>query len=212
MSEEREFDGCGAFGGSSASGRPDGGPGAGGPWVETFMGRKFYLLEPRAEDVDARDIAHALGQICRFGGHTRRFYSVAEHSIHVSRLCDPGDALAGLLHDAAEAYIGDVTRPMKNALPGVREMEEKIRRVIFEAFGLKAEMPESVKRADLEMLWAEKKELMGTAKWDEFPPGTRKRAVRIAGFGPTGAGNEFRGRLKELGKGTLQVAGYGWEV
>ena len=196
MSGEREFDGC--------SGEA--------PWIETFTGKKFYLLEPRAEDVDARDIAHALGQVCRFAGHTRRFYSVAEHCVHVSRLCDPEDALAGLLHDAAETYIGDVTRPMKNALPGVREMEEKIRRVIFEAFGLKPEMPESVKRADLEMLWVEKKELMGTTQWAEFPAGTRKREVRIVGFGPTGAGKEFSQRLKELGKGTLAVAGYGWEV
>lgn len=94
-----------------------------GPWIQTVSGKRFYLLDPRPEMICLEDIAHALGQLCRFTGHTRSFLSVAEHSVTVSHLLKPfGPAaeLAGLLHDAAEAYIGDVNNPLKVALRSLR--------------------------------------------------------------------------------------------
>jgi len=85
-------------------------------WIQTFTGRQFYPLTPRPADVDIRDIAHALAFKCRFCGHARVFYSIAEHSVRVSHVVPETLALAGLLHDAAEAYLADVSRPVKHAL------------------------------------------------------------------------------------------------
>lgn len=70
-------------------------------WIATFTGGVFFPLAPRVEDVRISDIAHALSMLCRFAGHTRGFYSVAQHSVLVSRLCSQQDALWGLLHDAS---------------------------------------------------------------------------------------------------------------
>lgn len=89
-------------------------------WIQTYTGRQFYPLAPRAEDVDLRDIAHHLAMKCRFTGACRKFYSVAEHSVRVVWcLTDGGHDTAvlrrGLLHDAAEAYLPDLARPLKRA-------------------------------------------------------------------------------------------------
>ena len=88
-------------------------------WIQTYTGRKFHPLRPRVAEVDVRDIAHALSLKCRFGGHCRVFYSVAEHSVRVSRVLEAkGRELAvwGLMHDAGEAYLPDVGRPVKSFL------------------------------------------------------------------------------------------------
>lgn len=84
-----------------------------GDWMETFTGRKFYPFDPKAEDIAMRDIAHALSMICRFNGHTKFHYSVAQHSVLVAQNVSKPMKLRALLHDAAEAYIGDMVRPMK---------------------------------------------------------------------------------------------------
>ena len=84
-------------------------------WIETYTGKKVYPLEPDEKTLCVEDIAHALALTCRFGGHCSEFYSVAQHSCLVSDLC-PGELkLAGLMHDAAEAYLGDVVSPIKPA-------------------------------------------------------------------------------------------------
>ncbi len=107
------------------------------PWIETRGGRKVDLLHPKPEMIDIDDIAHALSHICRFNGHTRRPYSVAEHSIFVAMQCPRELTLAGLLHDAAEAYIGDVTRPLKQLLkPIYKPIEAAFEQAIAERFGL----------------------------------------------------------------------------
>ncbi|MBY0513267.1 MAG: hypothetical protein K2P78_05075 [Gemmataceae bacterium] len=87
-----------------------------GDWIQTATGHKFWPLDPRPGDVDVRDVAHALSNLCRFTGHAREFYSVAQHSVLASRIVPPASALAALLHDAAEAYMGDVARPWKRFL------------------------------------------------------------------------------------------------
>lgn len=113
-----------------------------GPWMRLQGGRRFYPLDPRAEDVHMEDIAHALSLICRFGGHCPRHYSVAEHSILVSLLVErtnPELALAGLLHDAAEAYIGDMVRPLKRGTEwgqSFSRVETGILEAIGEKFGV----------------------------------------------------------------------------
>src|SRR4051812_30250690 len=82
-----------------------------GNWMQTFTGRQFWPVDPRADEIAIEDIARALAMTCRFGGHVRFHYSVAQHSFLVSLVCSPEHALWGLLHDASEAYLGDVVWP-----------------------------------------------------------------------------------------------------
>ena len=109
------------------------------------------------------DIAHALSILTRFTGHSKCPYSVAQHSVMVSRLTPSEHALWGLMHDASEAYLGDVSTPLKNVLPGYRELEEHVQRTIARVFGLAWPMPSSVKDADLRALMAEKRDLIPCA-------------------------------------------------
>ena len=99
-------------------------------------GREIWLNGIRESDIDIRDISSALSKICRYGGRLKDFYSVAQHSIIVSNLCEPEYALAGLLHDAAEAYIGDIISPIKKQLTEFLELEQHIEHVIWRKFGL----------------------------------------------------------------------------
>lgn len=134
-----------------------------GDWIQTFTGLVMYPLDPRPEDICIEDIAHALSNLCRFTGHCREFYSVADHSVRVSYACDPADALWGLLHDAPEAYIADMSRPVKRYAPFgqmYREIEDGIMRVICEKFNLSISMPRTVKQADTALLMTEKRDLM----------------------------------------------------
>jgi hypothetical protein len=84
-----------------------------GDWMQTYTGRQFWPIDPRADEIDIVDIAHALSQQCRFAGHCKSFYSVATHSWHTSNVCNSENALWGLLHDAAEAYLVDLPTPIK---------------------------------------------------------------------------------------------------
>lgn len=114
----------------------------GGSWIQTFTGRPFWPLAPRPEDVAIEDIAHALSMICRYNGHCRRFYSVAEHSLllcqEVTRL-EPENVLhqlQALLHDAAEAYLCDIPRPVKPLLPGYYAAERAVDAAISARLGI----------------------------------------------------------------------------
>lgn len=140
-----------------------------GDWMQMGSGIAFWPLDPRAEEVRLEDIAHSLSLLCRFGGHCNRFYSVAEHSVHVSRLVSPEAALWGLLHDASEAYVIDLPRPLKRMLPGYSLIEDRVHRAIAEHFGLPAEIPEEVKAADNAMLMAEAAQIMTVPPmpWEE---------------------------------------------
>ena len=124
--------------------------------INTISGKKFNLLEPTVEMVDLIDIAKGLAYKPHFGGMSPRFFSVAEHSLLVRYLLikntvhvSPGIELAALLHDAAEAYIGDMLKPLKVHMPFYCEVEDRILKVIFERFGLKVYLLKLLKKYDL---------------------------------------------------------------
>jgi hypothetical protein len=120
----------------------------------TFTGRTFSPLAPKSADIVIEDIAHALSHLCRFGGHVRSFYSVAQHAVLVSRAVPPQYALWGLLHDASEAYIVDVPTPLKTteAMRGYRAVEAVMQRTIYQRFGLVGDEPDAVHAADRSLL------------------------------------------------------------
>lgn len=105
-----------------------------GDWIPTYSGGMFWLADPRPSEVHIEDIAHALSMICRYNGHINQFYSVAQHSVTISEHCHSKYALFGLLHDATEAYIGDVISPLKKMLVGYKEIEENIMKAIAKKF------------------------------------------------------------------------------
>ena len=134
--------------------------------IQLASGRYFDYLNFDVQDIDIRDIAHALSNLCRYTGHCRAFYSVAQHSVHVSDILPREFALEGLLHDASEAYLGDVNRPLKTLLPEYRGAEAAVDAIIRKRFSLpETESPE-VKEADNILLVTESRDLMPKAPDD----------------------------------------------
>ncbi len=127
-------------------------------WIQTYTGKRF---DPEAPEFDIYDIAHGLSNTCRFAGQAKLFYSVAEHSILVAKALEgTGYELEGLLHDAAEAYLGDVPAPIKKRLPDLQSLELRIEEAIAAHFGLAWPRPAAVTRADLAVLATEAATLM----------------------------------------------------
>ena len=149
-----------------------------GDWIQTFSGVEFYPLDPRPDEIRIEDIAHALSMLCRFTGHVRRFYSVAEHSIRVCHLCPPRAKLCALLHDASEAYLTDLPRPVKRYSDiGTlyRQAEDRLMEQICAKFSLENPTEPCVELADKAMLWIEAQTLMpphpAWLKWKSFTNG-----------------------------------------
>lgn len=168
-----------------------------GDWMQTYTGRRFWPLDPVAGDIEIMDIAHALSNQCRYAGHTRFHYSVAQHSVLVSENVAPEHALWGLLHDASEAYLVDVPRPVKPHLPGYYEAEERVQKAVAERFGLSWPMPAEVKRVDDAILADEWSYLMQTSALEagiSAPP----LGVRIYRISPGEARARFLGRFRDL--------------
>ena len=130
--------------------------------MQTFTGKKFYPLDPKIEDIDIVDIAHSLSMICRFTGHSRFFYTVGQHSILASYICNQEDRLSALLHDGSEAYICDLARPLKRSggFENYIEYEDRLQSMIYRKFNLPEAMPASVKIADNILLATEARDLM----------------------------------------------------
>lgn len=173
----------------------------------TKSGKFFNFDDPDNFDYDIGSIAWSLAHQCRFNGHIDTFYSVAQHSVGVSHIVPDKDALAGLLHDSAEAFMGDVVRPVKMVFPAIKELEEIIRRAIFRKFGLDEELPSVVKCADESMLSTERRDLLS------FFPNTKEarkiwnpeedfasQHLKIIPLPPVYAYDQFLSRFHDLKK------------
>lgn len=169
-------------------------------WFVTYTGKRVHVMTPRHEDIDIVDISHALSHLCRFSGHVNRFYSVAEHSARVARAVAverPDLAKAALLHDAAEAYIGDVISPLKNCLPEYKVIEEEWERVVAETLGVFYEEMNDpfVKLMDRRDLLSARRDL-GHANWSKHAWSEDLERLEplpafIQGMGPEDARIEF---------------------
>lgn len=171
-----------------------------GDWMQTRTGRAFWPLDPRPEEVDPFDIAHALSMICRFGGHTDRFYSVAEHCLLMSYAVSPENALWALLHDATEAYMGDMIRPLKRSMPAYVLAEDHLMTVICDRFGLDYTFPAEVKAADNRILLDERAALMSAPPlpWNQDEASVQPLGVTIYAYHPAAARDLYLRRLEEV--------------
>ena len=169
-------------------------------WIQTFTGRRFAPLAPDPAEVDILDIAHSLSLLCRFNGHCGRFYCVADHSVRVSRLLPDEHALAGLLHDAGEAYVSDLPRPVKHQVPAFDGIEDGVLRVVFGRFGLPLPYDDAVRRADDQLLATEMRDLMTPAP-EPWPLREAPLPGRIVPLGPEEAERAFLARFEELAAG-----------
>ena len=177
-------------------------------WIQTFTGKKMFLWDPRLEDIVIEDIAQALSNLCRFTGHCNTFSSVAQHSVHVSEIAakelmpDPQGLdmpRIGLMYDAAEAYLGDLSTPLKNMLSGFRRIEKGMEQAVSHRFGVPFPRPQEIKTIDTALLLAEAGHLLGEPpdKWDAA--GTIKPyPIEIYPWSPEKAKCEFLKRFDVL--------------
>jgi hypothetical protein len=169
-----------------------------GDWIQTYTGRTFYPMDPRADEVHIEDIAHSLSLQCRYAGHCLRFYSVAEHSVLMAwwlyRHADATTALCGLLHDASESYLVDVPRPVKLYLAGYKDAESNVMAAISERFGLPA-MPAAVKEADDRIIGDELANMRSMAWHARYH---RPLGVTLAYWEPAEAEARFRSAFEAL--------------
>lgn len=168
-----------------------------GNWMQTFSGRMFWPVDPRPDEVFIEDIAHALSLACRFGGHCSRFYSVAEHSVYCSLIVPQEFAFVALMHDATEAYVCDIPRPLKPYLTGYGAIEQAVWVAIADRFGLPHTLPSEVKVADNAMLLAEQRDIMlpPPAAWSIKGEAS---AISVVGLPPAEAEQLFLARFREL--------------
>lgn len=123
-----------------------------GDSIRTFTGKYINVFDPNPDDIDIRDISHALSQMPRFGGRLPIFYSVAQHSIDCTNRVDEDLVLDALLHDASEAYLMDIPKPIKRRLPDYIEVENNLMKVIAEKFKIEYPIHPEVKKVDKEQL------------------------------------------------------------
>lgn len=169
-----------------------------GPTILLAGGTYFDFLAPDASEFTIEDIAHGLSNVCRFAGQCRHYYSVAHHSVLVSQLVPAEDAFAGLMHDAAEALIGDVSKPLKDLLPDYRRIEKAVEAAVFARFGAPLAIPASVKQADLVMLATEQHLLMPDREGRSYAGGHAPLDIRIPELSPADAKALFLRRYEEL--------------
>ena len=173
-------------------------------WFCTWSGKKLFVLDPKPEDICIEDIAGALSNLCRFNGHCDVFYSVAQHCIEVSYQVPKEWSLGGLLHDAAEAYLGDMIRPIKQVLPEFKELEKRWEKAIETAFDLQLtdEARAAIKEADSRMLLTERRDVAhrawGFRTWKEDEQGVRPFDGILSPLPMSVNRQEFLARYREL--------------
>jgi hypothetical protein len=177
-----------------------------GPFIQTGSGRRFNPFAPERDQIEIDDIALALAHQCRFGGHCRVFYSVAQHSCLVADLVreQGGDEIAalwGLLHDASEAYLVDLPHPLKHRSELGRlyaEAEGRLQQAICERFDLPLEPPALLKPIDRALLATERRTLASVAwYWPELD-GVEPLDLEIEPWLPEPSREEFLGRYEAL--------------
>lgn len=162
-----------------------------GDWMQTVTGKQFWPIDPRASEIDIRDISGALSKLCRYGGQSLRFYSVAEHCVLMAEKAPDDLKLTALLHDASEAYLCDIIRPIKSHLSNYLEIEARLERAVSDRFGLVYPWHKEVKRLDTAILADERDQAMAPPPipWSQTtePP----LGVRLQFWTPEEAQNEF---------------------
>ena len=168
-------------------------------WIQTYSGRKFYPLDPHIDSIVIQDIAHALAMQCRFTGHCKFHYSIAQHSVLVSYLVSDQDKLHALLHDASEAYVCDMASPLKRSgqFEEYKKIEKRLQNTIYRRFNLNEEEPKSVKTADLLMLSTEAQTLLAPIH-PEWKLPVNPLPMLIAPISPEEAKKMFLDRFNEL--------------
>ena len=184
---------------------PEGGPPSPGPYLQTVSGRWLNPFDPDPDQIELGDIARALANQCRFGGHCRVFYSVAQHCVIVSELIEQegagaDEALAALMHDAAEAYLGDLPHPIKHRSPlglAFREAEAPLERVIRTRFSI-TDSPPAIKRLDRALLATERRAFSAERwQWPELE-GIEPLDVELEPWSPDAAAEAFTRRFEVL--------------
>lgn len=146
-------------------------------WMQTYSGRRFTPLDPKIEDIAFIDIAKPLSMMCRYSGHCLRFYSVAEHCVLAALIAPAELKLTMLMHDASEAYLTDMPRPIKGHVIGYYEAEEKLAALIAQKYGTIHPLPAEIKRIDAQMLDDERQQNMAhmdvaPSDWGNVVPGS----------------------------------------
>ena len=168
-------------------------------YIETFSGKKIDFFEPRADQIDINDIARGLSRLPRFAGQTSEFYSVASHSLNVARILPDKHKLQGLMHDAAEAFVGDLPTPFKRNIPAFGELEHRIWVAICERFGIAVELDPLVKRADSTMLVSERDILKpAVSDWGPYEDNLRVEVGYRYATASSVAEADFLSKFKEL--------------
>lgn len=176
-----------------------------GDWIETYTGGVFWPLDPRPEEIDIEDIAHALSMMCRFNGHCSTFMSIGEHSVNVCEDVErkhpdqPVLALEALLHDGSEAYIADIVSPVKRHIrPWYGPIEDRLQMVIHRRYNLPESYDPRVKESDLAVLMTEARVLVRSGGLSWHYDGIEPAPVRIEGYLPAEAKGRFLGKFYEL--------------
>jgi hypothetical protein len=171
------------------------------PVVAMVSGKTFNLIHPEESEFDIEDVAHHLSMICRFNGGTTQFYSVAQHSVLVSHLVPPYLELSALLHDVAEAYLGDCTTPFKQLLSEYKQIENNILQNIFNRLGLDFPLHSEIKRADIRARATEVRDLtlpaLNRKTWDHLK-GVSASEHQIFAMEPQEAKQAFLDRYFEI--------------
>jgi uncharacterized protein len=170
------------------------------PYVSTFLGNRFFLTSPHIDDVAIEDIAHGLAYQCRFNGQTSAFYSVAQHSLMVMSLVPEPLHFQALLHDAAEAYLGDMVKPLKQLFPEFGVIESRVMDIIGQRFAIDlTRLDPAIKRADMVALATEKRDLMpySTEAWS-YLEGIDALPDIIEPMGPQAAKEAFLQAFRSL--------------
>lgn len=169
-----------------------------GPTILLNSGSYFDFVDPAGCTFTIDDVAHGLSMTCRFAGQCRDFYSVAQHSVLLSEIVPEEDAYAGLMHDAAEAFVEDMSRPLKDLVAEYRVVEKRVEAAVFARFGVPCPLPASVKEADIVMLATEQRQLMRNRDDWNYTRGRATAPITITSWSPAEAEARFLDRHAEI--------------